>query len=66
MKKSDIVVYYLRYMGRKYQGDKLYWRRLVNGKYTWKRADVVVTHLTRDGRVRMCVDVPRHPLEDEE
>ncbi len=27
-------------MGRKYQGPTLYWRILVNGKYTWKKAAV--------------------------
>ena len=48
----------------RYQGDKLYWRRLVNGKYTWKKADVKVTHLDRNGRVNLTVVVPRREEEE--
>lgn len=48
----------------RYKGDRLYWRRLVNGRYTWKKADVAVTHLTRDGRVQLTVTVPRREEEE--
>ncbi len=37
-------------MGRKYQGPTLYWRILVDGKYTWKKAIVDKTFATMDGQ----------------
>jgi hypothetical protein len=43
-------------MGRKYQGDALYWRRLRNGKYTWKKAEVV-PQVTSSGTIRLIVHV---------
>lgn len=52
-------------MGRKYQGDKLYWRRLVDGKYTWKKAEVVyaINHL---GHLQAVVDIRQTMREEEE
>ncbi len=39
LNNSIISLIVLRYnMGRKYQGPALYWRILVDGKYTWKKA----------------------------
>lgn len=56
----------LRYnMGRNYQGDTLYWRRLRNGKYTWKKATVVhaMNHL---GELELIVNVGQAIEEEEE
>ena len=48
----------LRYnMGRKYQGDTLYWRKLRNGKYTWKKATPVRPYINDDGRVFLVTPV---------
>lgn len=62
-----MIKYYsiLRYtMGRKYQGDKLYWRMLRNGKYTWKKANPVMA-LNHLGELELVVNV-RQAREEEE
>ncbi len=51
-------------MGRKYQGDTLYWRILRNGKYTWKKADSMA-FIRHDGSVGIFVELARD-LENRE
>lgn len=50
-------------MGRNYQGDTLYWRRLRNGKYTWKKA-VVWKVINSRGELELIVNV-RQAMQEE-
>ncbi len=48
LNSSIISLIVVRYdMGRKYKGPALYWRILVDGKYTWKKA-VIETEMDLD------------------
>jgi len=52
-------------MGRKYQGDTLYWRILRDGKYSWKKADFIpaMNHL---GEIELVVRMNRYFCPEEE
>lgn len=54
-------------MGRKYLGHTLYWRKLIDGKYTWKKAEAR-PYINDDGWkfLAVIIDDPSFYLEEEE